>query len=79
MTLFSRVQLTCWFFQLVGVMVSVKPKEDIIQIWNKDNEDNESVKDELGLAWKHVCSVACYCNDETFPSGLYKWQQKYLI
>ncbi|EKX35949.1 translation initiation factor 4F, cap-binding subunit [Guillardia theta CCMP2712] len=33
---------------LVGVMVSVKPKEDIIQIWNKDNEDNESVKDELG-------------------------------
>lgn len=48
MSVLSRWKLTCCFSQLVGVMVSVKPKEDIIQIWNKDNEDNESVKDELG-------------------------------
>mmetsp|Transcript_35281 Transcript_35281/g.55108 ORF Transcript_35281/g.55108 Transcript_35281/m.55108 type:complete len:257 (+) Transcript_35281:37-807(+) len=25
---------------VVGVVVSVKPKEDVIQIWNRDNDDN---------------------------------------
>jgi len=42
---------------VVGVVLSVKPKEDVIQIWNRDNEDN-TVKFEVGEKIKSVMTLA---------------------
>eukprot|EP00286_Rhodomonas_abbreviata_P005879 CAMPEP_0181323058 /NCGR_PEP_ID=MMETSP1101-20121128/19572_1 /TAXON_ID=46948 /ORGANISM="Rhodomonas abbreviata, Strain Caron Lab Isolate" /LENGTH=297 /DNA_ID=CAMNT_0023431039 /DNA_START=93 /DNA_END=986 /DNA_ORIENTATION=+ len=41
---------------VVGVVLSVKPKEDVIQVWNRDNQDN-NVRFEIGEKLKMVMTL----------------------